>query len=62
MKLEEFKNVLNKKCNDSWDMLKIMENVYGQKSLQAEKALTKWVTYDDIFRELYNESPLYSVL
>lgn len=60
MKLEEFKNVLNEKCNDSWDMFKIMENVYGQKSVQAEKALTKWVTYDDLFRELYNESPLYS--
>lgn len=60
MTVEEIKTVLNEKCNDSWDMLKIMENVYGQKSMQAEKALTKWVTYVDLFRELYNESPLYS--
>ena len=59
MTVEEIKTVLNEKCNDSWDMLKIMENVYGQKSMPAEKALTKWVTYDDLFRELYNESPLY---
>lgn len=59
MTVEEMKTVLNEKCNDSWDMLKIMENVYGQKSMPAEKALTKWVTYDDLFRELYNESPLY---
>lgn len=62
MTLEEIKTVLNKKCNDSWDMLKIMENVYGQNSVHTENALTKWVTYDDLFRELYNESPLYSFL
>lgn len=62
MTLEEIKTVLNEKCNDSWDMLKIMENVFGQNSVHTEKALTKWVTYDDLFRELYNESPLYSVL
>lgn len=62
MTLEEIKTVLNKKCNDSWDMFKIMENVYGQNSVHTEKALTKWVTYEDLFRELYNESPLYSFL
>lgn len=62
MTLEEIKTVLNEKCNDSWDMLKIMENVYGQNCVHTEKALTKWVTYDDLFRELYNESPLYSFL
>ena len=62
MTLEEMKTVLNKKCNESWDMLKIMENVYGQNSVHTEKALTKWVTYDDLFRELYHESPLYSFL
>lgn len=58
MTLEEIKTVLNKKCNESWDMLKIMEKVYGQNSVHTEKALTKWVTYEDLFRELYNESPL----
>lgn len=62
MTLEEIKTVLNKKCNDSWDFFKIMENVYGQNSVHTEKALTKWVTYDDLFRELYNESPLYRSL
>lgn len=60
MTAEEIKTVLNEKCNDSWEMLKIMEQAYGKKSVQAEKSLTKWVTYDDLFRELYNESPLYS--
>lgn len=57
MTVEEIKTVLNEKCNDSWEMLKIMESAYGEKSVQAEKALTKWVTYEDLFRELYHESP-----
>lgn len=60
MTAEEMKTVLNEKCKDSWEMLKIIEQAYGQKSVQAEKARTKWVTYDDLFRELYHESPLYS--
>lgn len=58
MTVEEIKTVLNEKCKDSWDMFKIMENVYGQNSTPAENALTKWVTYVDLFRELYKESPL----
>lgn len=60
MTLEEIKTLLNEKCNDSWDMLKIMENACGYNSVEAEKTRTKWVTYDDLFRELFNESPLYS--
>ena len=60
MTVEEIKTELNKKCEDSWEILRVMEREFGVKSLQAEKALTKWVTYDDLFRELYNESPIYN--
>lgn len=60
MTVEEIKTVLNEKCNSSWDMLKIMENVYGQSSVQAQKALTRWVAFDDLYRELYKEAPIYS--
>lgn len=62
MTVEEMKTVLNEKCKDSWEMLKVIEDTYGQKSVQAEKALTKWVTYEDLFRELYHESPLYNFM
>lgn len=62
MTVEEIKTVLNEKCNDSWEMLKVIEDTYGQKSVPAEKFLTKWVTYDDLFRELYHESPLYNII
>lgn len=60
MTLEEIKTVLNERCNESWDMLKIMENYYGQSSMQAQKALTRWVAFDDLYREVYKEAPLYS--
>lgn len=60
MTVEEIKTVLNEKCNESWYILKRMEDVYGRQSMPAEKSLTKWVTYDELFRELYHESPLYS--
>ena len=62
MTVEEIKTLLNEKCNESWDMLKMLEEEYGQKGMPVEKALTKWVTYDDLFRELYHESPLYSYI
>ena len=59
MTAEEIKTILNEKCNESWTLLNVIESVYGKSSLPAEKALTKWVTYEDLFRELYNESPIY---
>ena len=60
MTVEEMKTLLNEKCNDSWGMVSVMEHAYGQKSVQAEKAVTKWATYDELYRELYHESPIYS--
>lgn len=60
MTVEEIKTILNERCNDSWEMLKVIEIYFGQSSMQAQKALTKWVAFDDLYRELYKESPLYS--
>lgn len=57
---EEMKTVLNERCNESWDMFKIMENYYGQSSIEAQKALTRWVAFVDLYREVYKEEPLYS--
>lgn len=59
MTVEEIKTTLNEKCEESWNVLKAIENVYGKSSLSAEKALTKWVTYDDLFLELFKERPCY---
>ncbi len=59
MTVEEIKAELNERCEESWNVLKAIESVYGEDSTQAEKALTKWVTYDNLFRDLFNELPIY---
>lgn len=48
-----------KKCNESWEMVKIMEYKWGQNNVRAEKAVTKWVIYEDLFCELFKERPYY---
>lgn len=59
MTVEEIKAELNERCEESWNVLKATESVYGEDSTQAKKALTKWVTYDNLFRDLFNEPPIY---
>lgn len=59
MTVEEIKTILNEKCEESWKLLKVMEEVYSKNSVHVEKQMTKWVTYDDLFFELFNERPHY---
>lgn len=59
MTVEEIKTILNEKCEESWQLLKDMEEVYRKNSVPLEKQNTKWVTYDDLFLELFNERPHY---
>lgn len=59
MTVEEIKTVLNEKCEESWNVLKAIESVFGKSSVEAEKALTKWVTYSELFCELFNERSCY---
>ena len=59
MTVEEIKTILNEKCEESWKLLKVMEEVYRKNSVPLEKQITKWVTYDDLFLELFNERPHY---
>ena len=59
MTVEEIKTILNEKCEESWELLKVMEEVYRKNSVPLEKQITKWVTYDDLFLELFNERPHY---
>ena len=59
MTVEEIKTILNEKCEESWQLLKDMEEVYRKNSVPLEKQNNKWVTYDDLFLELFNERPHY---
>lgn len=60
MTVEEIKSALNERCEESWNVFKVTESVYGEDSTQAKKALTKWVTYANLFRDLFNEPPIYN--
>lgn len=60
MTKKEMKNLLNEKCNETWNVLKAFEHEYGKTDIRSEKFRTKWVTYDDLYRELYNEAPHYN--
>lgn len=55
MTVEEIKNVLTEKCEESWNTLNEIEDLCGAYSFQAEAARNKWATYDCLFRELFNE-------
>ena len=61
MTKKEMKELLNEKCNETWDVLCAMRNVYGEDDVMTKTYRTKWVTYDDLYREMFNEEPKYKI-
>lgn len=59
MKKEEMKELLNEKCNEAWRVLGTMRNVYGEDDVMTVIYRTKWITYDDLYHEMFNENPNY---
>lgn len=59
MKKEEMKELLNEKCNEAWKVLCAMRNVYGEDDAMTVIYRTKWITYDDLYNEMFNEKPNY---
>lgn len=59
MTKKEMKELLNEKCDTSWKVFKAMLNVYGEGHVMTEKYRTQWITYDDLYYEMFNEKPNY---
>ena len=59
MTKKEMKTMINEKCVEAWKVLKLFKHEYGKEDVNTEKALTKWVTLDDLYRDLFNEEPNY---
>lgn len=59
MTQKEMKELLNEKCDTSWNLFQAMRNTYGEEHVMTEKYRTKWVTYDDLYREMFHEKPNY---
>ena len=59
MTKKEMKEMLNEKCNTSWNVFRAMCDVYGENHVMTEKYRTQWITYDDLYLEFFNEEPKY---
>lgn len=61
MTKKEMKELLNEKCNVSWKVLRAMRNIYGEDDVMTNNYRTEWVTYDSLYREMFNEEPFYNL-
>lgn len=59
MTKKEMKKLLNEKCNIAWNVFRAMRDVYGDDNVITKKYRTKWITYDDLYREMFKEEPKY---
>ncbi len=59
MTKKEMKELLNEKCNVAWNVLKAMREVYGEEHVMTAQYRTKWITYEDLYKEMFNEDPKY---
>lgn len=59
MTKKEMKELLNEKCNEAWECLCTMRNVYGEDDVMTVKCRTKWITYDVLYHEMFNEKANY---
>lgn len=55
MTVLEIKENLNKKCKESWETYKTYEDLFGSDSMYAQKKLTEWVTYMELYNEFFGE-------
>lgn len=59
MTKKEMEELLNEKCNTSWNVFRAMRDIYGEEYVITEKYRTQWITYDELYREMFNEEPKY---
>jgi hypothetical protein len=55
----EMKENLKKKCKQAWDVYIAFKSVGGDDDIMTQKYLTKWVTYDDLYKEFFGEEAHY---
>lgn len=55
----EMKENLKKKCKQAWDLYNAFKSVKGDDDIMTQKFLTKWVTYEDLYKEFFGEEAQY---
>lgn len=52
----EMEENLKKKCKQAWDVYTAFKKVKGDDDIMTQKSLTKWVTYEDLYKEFFGEA------
>lgn len=55
----EMKENLNEKCKQTWAIYDLFKTTKGVDYLMAQKYLTKWATYQDLYEEFFGEEVQY---
>lgn len=56
MTATEMKDKLKIKCKEEWDTYQLYIRTFGEDDAITQRALGKWIGYDDLYKELYGES------
>lgn len=55
----EMKENLKEKCKRTWAIYDVFKSIKGVDYLMTQKYLTKWVTYQDLYKEIFGEEVQY---
>lgn len=55
----EMKENLKEKCKQTWAIYDTFKSIKGVDYLMTQKYLTKWVTYQDLYKEFFGEEVQY---
>lgn len=55
----EMKENLKEKCKQTWEIYDAFKSTKGVDYLMTQKYLTKWVTYQDLYKEFFGEEVQY---
>ena len=55
----EMKENLKEKCKQTWAIYDAFKSIKGVDYLMTQKYLTKWVTYQDLYKEFFGEEVQY---
>lgn len=55
----EMKENLKEKCKQTWEIYDAFKSIKGCDYLMTQKYLTKWVTYQDLYKEFFGEEVSY---
>lgn len=55
----EMKENLKEKCKQTWAIYDAFKSIKGRDYLMTQKYLTKWVTYQELYKEFFGEEVSY---